>query len=292
MLINVKQQTPEWHALRRNKIGASDAPVIMEESPWKTPYQLWMEKLGLSEGQNQTPAMRYGLDLEDEVRKKVEAEIGQSFDPAFAISDEHYFMAASLDGLSVDRKSAIEIKCPGFKDHQVAISGEIPLKYKAQLHHQMMVLQIPEIYYCSFKKDAIYEDLYDLRIVIYKFDENYAKSLINAEIEFWNGLQELKPPQLNSKDYVNHNDDGWLEDSKAYVNAQLMRKKYEEEENIYKNKLIERCEGKNCIGGGVKLVNVARKGNVEYSAIPELQNVDLEKYRKPTSSYVKISVDK
>ncbi len=38
------QNTPEWHAFRRKRIGASDAPVIMGISPWKTPYQLWIEK--------------------------------------------------------------------------------------------------------------------------------------------------------------------------------------------------------------------------------------------------------
>jgi predicted phage-related endonuclease len=43
----MQQQTPEWLEFRKNKIGASDAPIIMETSPWKTPYQLWLEKLSL-----------------------------------------------------------------------------------------------------------------------------------------------------------------------------------------------------------------------------------------------------
>ena len=31
------QNTPEWHQWRRQGIGASDAPVIMGETPFKTP---------------------------------------------------------------------------------------------------------------------------------------------------------------------------------------------------------------------------------------------------------------
>ncbi len=43
------QHSNEWLELRKNKIGASDAPIIMKVSPWKTPYRLWEEKLGLTE---------------------------------------------------------------------------------------------------------------------------------------------------------------------------------------------------------------------------------------------------
>ena len=39
------QQTDEWLEMRRNKIGASDAPIIMEVSPYKKPNQLMEDKL-------------------------------------------------------------------------------------------------------------------------------------------------------------------------------------------------------------------------------------------------------
>ena len=44
MNIELTQNTPEWLEFRRKKIGASDAPIILEVSTWKTPYQLWLVK--------------------------------------------------------------------------------------------------------------------------------------------------------------------------------------------------------------------------------------------------------
>ena len=43
-LVSVEQGSKEWLALRNNKIGASDAPIIMGESSWTTPFQLWQIK--------------------------------------------------------------------------------------------------------------------------------------------------------------------------------------------------------------------------------------------------------
>ena len=37
----ILQNTPEWHAWRMQGLGSSDAPVIMQESPWRTPKQIW-----------------------------------------------------------------------------------------------------------------------------------------------------------------------------------------------------------------------------------------------------------
>ena len=47
--------------------------------------------------------------------------------------------------------------------------------------------------------------------------------------------------------------------------------------------------GKSCVGGGVKVSSVVRKGHVDYSSIPELAGVDLEKYRKSPTEFIKIT---
>ena len=45
-IVNEMQQgTPEWLALRKTKITATDACVIMGSSRWKTKTQLYREKL-------------------------------------------------------------------------------------------------------------------------------------------------------------------------------------------------------------------------------------------------------
>jgi len=66
-MIHLTQQTPQWHEMRKSMIGASDAPVIMGVSPWKTQHQLWLEKLGLYK-QESGWHMQRGLELEEGAR--------------------------------------------------------------------------------------------------------------------------------------------------------------------------------------------------------------------------------
>ena len=95
------QQTPEWLELRRKKIGASDAPCIMGVSPWKTPYELWLEKLTGKE-QSQTWAMKEGIRKEEEARTEFEKQTGIIVFPKVLISDKYDWMMASLDGIDIE----------------------------------------------------------------------------------------------------------------------------------------------------------------------------------------------
>ncbi len=42
------QNTPEWHRWRMQGIGASDAPVVMGDAPFRTRRFLWSVKTGLA----------------------------------------------------------------------------------------------------------------------------------------------------------------------------------------------------------------------------------------------------
>ena len=39
------------------------------------------------------------------------------------------WMIASLDGIDIDNKTLVEIKCPGEIDHSCAMDGQVPEKY-------------------------------------------------------------------------------------------------------------------------------------------------------------------
>jgi hypothetical protein len=58
-------------------------------------------------------------------------------------------------------------------------------------------------------------------------------------------------------------------------------KEDEELEKICREGLIYLSNGKSSKGCGISLTKVFKKGNIDYSKIPELKGVDLEKYRKP-----------
>ena len=60
------------------------------------------------------------------------------------------------------------------------------------------------------------------------------------------------------------------------------------EEEI-RQELIKESGEVNTKGFGLSLINVPRKGLIDYSQIPQLVGVDLEQYRKPNSNSWRIS---
>ena len=54
---------------------------------------------------------------------------------------------------------------------------------------------------------------------------------------------------------------------------------------LEKDKLIEMTNNKNSYGSGICLTKTTRKGAIDYSSIPEIKEIDLEKYRKPSCEF-------
>src|SRR3990167_4296803 len=105
---------PSWLEARRQGLGASDAPVILGLSPWKTPLALYAEKLGLEiEEPEQTEAMSWGLRLQPVIIAAFEEQSGRSALPQrdFLIdrSPDLPWMLASLDGWTKRRPEDAEI---------------------------------------------------------------------------------------------------------------------------------------------------------------------------------------
>lgn len=276
----IVQQSEEWISLRKDKIGASDAPVIMGVSPFKTALQLWEEKLGFRENKK-TERMQRGLDMEEEARQSFETDNGILVIPMVIFHPKHSWMMASLDGMDIERKNAVEIKCPGQKDHSIAESGKVPEHYYPQLQHQMAVAGLNYIYYYSyFNKKGI-----TLRI---ERDQEYINNLIEKEEKFLNCLYELIRPQEVLKDYILREDDIWKETATRWLEIQAQKKNLETQEEELREMLISMSGDYNTMGFGVKVSKVVRKGNIEYSKIPELTGLDLEKHRKKPTTYWKI----
>lgn len=267
------QGSQEWLDLRKKKIGSSDAAVLMKVSPWSTPFQLWCEKLSLVPEKTKNAAMQRGLDLERKARHEFEKLLGIVVFPQVFISDQYDFMMASLDGIDIEQKRAVEIKCPGKVDHQSAMDGVVPEKYIPQLQHQMIVANLDMIYYFSYT-DA------SCKVILVERDLKYAEALIEEETKFWDNLQNFEAPDLIDRDYIERKDLEWMQIAQKWLQANGELKKWQDEEEKLKKALLDISGQVNAKGGGVKLMRIMRKGNVDYQAIPSLQDVNLESYRK------------
>ncbi len=274
----IEQRTPEWYAMRKGKIGASDAPVIMRKSPWQTPYQLWQEKLSLSESKTPNYAMNRGNEMEIIARRALEEKLGMPLGPKVLLHNRRSWMMASLDALSFDEATVAEIKCPGNADHETALSGRVPEKYYPQLQHQMEVCGVDMVYYFSFHEEG------NALLKVYR-DDQYIKELIIEEEKFFECMSNFEAPELTPQDFIFQTNGRWME-----LAARLQEiKSIKAEEEVIKQELIAMANGQNSRGAGIQLTKCIRKGNVDYTKIPQLQNVDLEAYRKKIIEYWRFS---
>jgi putative phage-type endonuclease len=186
--IELIQGSPEWHACRLQHLGASDAAAIMGVSPWSNQLKLWNEKVGLAGPKKETGPMLYGRQEESKALDSFIEETGIIMAPAVRFHHTIDFMMASLDGLSPCETLALEIKCPGKKDHTTASEGNIPDKYYPQLMHQMEVLGIDMIYYYSYNPSSQY-------LIEVKRDQVYIDDMLEKERKFWDCVLKFEEPE-------------------------------------------------------------------------------------------------
>lgn len=179
--MSVEPHTDEWHILRKTRLGASDAPIIMGVSKWKTPYQLMLEKIGVMEVDSPTAIQQRGLDLEDKARDWFFKQTNILMKPQVVFCQTYDFMFASLDGMDETKTKILEIKCSGKVDHNTAKKGKVPKHYYPQLQHQLSVTRLPTTYYLSF-------DGQEGILLEVERDEKYIKQLIETEWDFYKSM--------------------------------------------------------------------------------------------------------
>ena len=277
------QNTPEWHRWRTQGIGASDAPVIMGETPFKTPRTLWSIKTGRMQEDPAGPAARRGRDLERFARRTYERQTGIQMEPLCLVHDEFQWMRASLDGLSFDGSTLLEIKCPlSLRDRASAQEGRIPSQYYAQLQHQLEVSGAQQAHYWSFHgTDGI--------LIEVRPDKEYAKRLVQAEAAFWQLVTEDHWPELDNEELDLSADPQWRQAALRYREVRLRLESAAFEEHRLRAALTRMATARRTCGCGVEVLKSSRRGAVDYSAVPELRGVNLEPYRKASVAVAKIN---
>lgn len=278
--IMIEQGSPEWLNLRKTKITATDASIIMGVNHWKTPLQLYYEKTSLDiKPPYKNEKMQRGIDLEPLARGLFCAKTRHKMIPKVLVKD---WTMASLDGINAWNE-VLEIKCPGDKDHVLACAGIIPEHYYPQLQHQIYVAGAEKAFYFSF-------DGFDGVIVEVLRNDDYIAKMLVEEKKFYDCIVNKTPPEASEDDYIDRIEEpGWAILAIRWKElSEQLEQIIEDQENI-RTQLIELCQGQNSKGLGIKMSHIQRRGNIDYSRIPELKNLDLEKYRKPSTTNWRIT---
>lgn len=191
--VDLKQGSPEWLQWRQGGIGGSDAGAIMASSPYMDVIELYQRKLNLLPEITVNAAMQRGHDLEPIARVEFEMQEGISMAPGCYMHPEHHFMRASLDGISADGKTILEIKAPGLTTHREAIEGKVKPYYYTQMQHCLAVTGAEKCYYFS------YTDLPDIKptvLLTFERDEAYIERMIARETLFWMSVEQQIEPDI------------------------------------------------------------------------------------------------
>jgi putative phage-type endonuclease len=264
-----RQQWLEW---RRGGIGSSDAPIIMGVSPWCTPHQLW-ERIILRKETESNYAMDRGTKLEEPARQCFERLMDVELFPKNVQHKSRPWMRASLDGIDIDEKIMVEIKCPLKKEnHELAKQGKVPELYYPQVQHQLEVTGLDGMYYFSFDgKEGV--------IVEVERDQKYIDQMVQEEETFWGCVSLLKPPPLSPKDHLDfESNSAWRSLVESYKSVNEQKKQLEEQfkdltkqEELIKRSLIDFSNGLSAYGCGIRLTKIFSKRSSRLLKDPRTQ---------------------
>jgi len=178
-IIALEQGSLDWLKWRAEGIGASDAPAIMHENPWKSAGELQQEKLFPRFDRPINAAMARGTALEPAARALYSERRGLDVAPACIQSRALPWMRASLDGICFDRDIVVEIKCGESVYKRSSRNGVPPDYYYGQLQHILAVCGYAAIdFWCYLPgKQPI--------LIEIPRDQLYIDRLIERERIFW-----------------------------------------------------------------------------------------------------------
>ncbi len=152
-VINLKHNTPEWLAFRKNGIGASEAAAVLGYSNYLSNVELWEEKVGLRKPRDisQNEVVLYGSRVEEfqvglfalQYADRYRVTVNKN-----VVYLKDGFQFASLDG----EIEVIDTKELGIYEGKSVLAtsslvweewkGKIPQKYYIQVLHQMLCTDI------------------------------------------------------------------------------------------------------------------------------------------------------
>lgn len=221
-VIDLPQRGNDWLNWRRQGISASDAPILVSRSPYKSMWRLWAEKTGFATevDLHMNPLVRKGKENEDKARRLWEQRNNEFALPICVQSSKHKRVRASLDGLTLSGRP-LEIKCPSevtWKD--VLANREQSEAYKVywcQVQQQLYVTEAT-IGYLVFYFEGQMEEF-----VIVRDDQFIFELLAEAE-KFWHAVTyNMEPPQDPLKDkYLPRGNDAstWIFAATKYRDVQ------------------------------------------------------------------------
>ena len=173
----------EWLKCRTCGIGGSDVSVIAGINPYKSIYQLWQEKRGVLEPEEEISEPAYfGTVLEPVIKREFMKRSGLKVKAKNMIlqSSEHPFMLADLDGVIYENGEMYIFEAKTASAYKAEVWKEgIPAEYMLQVQHYMAVTGARKTYIAALVggNDFFYKEI--------ERDDEMIEKIIAMEHLFW-----------------------------------------------------------------------------------------------------------
>jgi putative phage-type endonuclease len=262
--------------------NASETAAVLGESPWMTPYQLWLLKTGRATTKT-TAAMQHGADMEPLARRAYEERSGNIMQPV-VLQEGPY--SASLDGMDLDGQMIVEIKCP-YKGQSSelwtdAVFGRAPPYYMLQIQHQLMVSG------AALAHLWVFDGTQGILVPI-EHDPEAQDRIKRGWEAFQNYLDADVPPPLTDADTVIREDADWAGAAKAFAEAKQLSDAADAELARAREALVGLARHPKETGAGVSVTRYWKAGAIDYKRIPALKSMLLEEFRGKAREEVRVS---
>lgn len=192
----------QWLEDRKTGIGGSDIAAIMGYSPYKTAYQVWLEKTNRHEFVVDSDKVKAGEVMEDIIAFLYSIKTGDKVRKYKSMKrhKKYSFLTGSLDRIIKDRgdgKGEGVLECKNTEEWVFrSWGGSIPDYYYLQVQHYLLVTGY------TWGVLAVLVNGWDLKIFPIEADPDLHLEIIREAYDFWNGnvLADKAPEVVNAED--------------------------------------------------------------------------------------------
>jgi putative phage-type endonuclease len=201
IIVNTKDLPREqWLEYRKKGIGGSDVGVITGMNKYKSPFTLYLEKIGEFQDDEQSESAYWGNTLEDIVAQEFSKRAGLEVRERHELlqHDDYDFMIANLDREVICPNRGIGVlECKTASEYlkDEWMGDKIPDSYYLQVQHYLAVTGYPFAYIAVLigGNKFVYKDI--------ERDEEVIHYLIQLESQFWNEhVLKRIPPAIDQHD--------------------------------------------------------------------------------------------
>lgn len=186
----------DWLIARKGGIGGSDAAAVMGLNPYKSPVELFFEKVSDEPPEEeQSEAAYWGTVLEEPIARRyaeLHPEVRVRRNNHILVHPEHKFLFANLDReVHTDdgETYGLEIKTASLNNAKKWEDGDVPIWYALQCQHYMNVTGWKKFVIAALIGGQTYVEREIPR------DDDIIANLTAAEADFWRGVVDGRPPQ-------------------------------------------------------------------------------------------------